>query len=474
MMRSLIQTLSLAMRDYWHEALLSACSVLGLAAVLSPLMVLLGVHHGIITAMTERLLKDPRTLEITPVGSGKYGPEWFAELENLPGVAFVLPETRSIAATVRLFQHKDGKEQQSASPMTPTADRDPLLLRWNQQTPVWEILAPDTLPPALSAVLSTPGSEGPALSVNAVLSESLARKLAAAPGELLEARVDRVRAGRRESAALPVRVASILPPEAQSTDMLFIPLELLVATEDYRDGKAVPFLNWEGEPFTYAPLEDNPPQKPKAPIFVHLLQDSPKAQKIAEMLQNYSAQIRGQREYASFRLYAAGLEHVTPLWRWFQSRYVEVYVKSAEIDTVTNLDRAFRIVFSLVTGAALFGFMASTASNALAGVKRKSRFLGIMRLIGFPRAGILLFPVAQSLVTGLTGSLLAYILYLGVAYSIDSLFASSLPGGTAICTLPPLYVGGIFAVVLLLSAVSSLCAAWQATTIEPSEVIRDV
>ncbi len=97
-----------------------------------------------------------------------------------------------------------------------------------------------------------------------------------------------------------------------------------------------------------------------------------------------------------------------------------------------------------------------------------------MRLVGFPRAGILLFPVCQAMSTGLLGFLLALALYIGVAVSIDSLFAASLPGGESICTMPPSYTLAVCAVVLLLSAVSSLAAAWKATTIEPSEVIRDV
>ena len=98
-MRSLLQAFTLSLRDYRHEALLSACSVLGLSAVLAPLLVLLGVQHGIISSMTEQLLNDPRTLEIIPVGSGKYDARWFEQLTELPGSAFILPQTRSIAAT---------------------------------------------------------------------------------------------------------------------------------------------------------------------------------------------------------------------------------------------------------------------------------------------------------------------------------------------------------------------------------------
>ena len=192
------------------------------------------------------------------------------------------------------------------------------------------------------------------------------------------------------------------------------------------------------------------------------------------LLHEYSHKIATQREYASFRLYASGLEGVTPLWRWLQAKNIETYVRSAEIENVKSLDRAFTLVFCLISGAALFGFMASTASSALAGVRRKSRSLGIMRLLGVSRWGILFFPITQALTTGFLGALLAFVLYFAVAVSIDRLFAASLPGGEAICSMPPAYAAIVLGVVLLLSGLSSLSAAWQATKIEPSEVIRDV
>ena len=425
-MRSLTQAFFLAMRDYRHEALLSACSVLGLAAVLAPLMVLLGVHHGIISAMTERLLNDPRTLEVTPVGSGKYGPDWFKDLDALPETAFVIPQTRSIAATMNL-RNPERPGRQTVTPLTASDAGDPLLTRWNAAHTGWK-------------------NDGTA---SVVLSESTARKIGASAGSILEGRLDRVRGAKRESAGLSLAVLAVLPPEAHGTDMMYVPLELLVASEDYRDGLAVPFLGWTG--------------------------DAPGGEKgLADTLDAYAGQVRQERVYASFRLYASSLDGVSPLWRWFQERNVEVYVKAAEIESVKSLDRAFTVVFGLITLAAVFGFCASTASSALAGVRRKSRSLGIMRLIGFPRGGILLFPVSQTMATGFFGFLLALALYLVVAFSIDRLFAASVPGGESVCTMPFSYGIAVCLVVLGLSSASSLAAAWKATTIEPSEVIRDV
>lgn len=497
-MRSLFQALSLAMRDYRHEALLSACSILSLAAVLAPLLVLLGVHHGIISAMTDRLLRDPRTLEIIPVGSGKYGPAWFEELAALPETSFVLPQTRSIAATVTLLHGPANARRSTVTPIIASSGGDPQLSQWRQASVGWLSAgqSAEALKTGYAGLLAeetaNPAQPDTGCIVAAVvLSESLARKLETSPGELLECRVDRVRNGRRESASLPVKVVFTLPPEAQATDMLFVPLELMVATEDYRDGKAVPYLNWDGDapaiPIaesanrtgegaslpsdTQTESEYSPSAAPGEDV---LGRDARECAEERKRLDSYAVQIRQNREYASFRMYAKSLDDVTPLWRWFQTRHVEVYVKSAEIETVKSLDRAFSIVFSLIAGAALFGFVASTASSALAGVKRKSRSLGVMRLVGFTKGAIMVFPLAQSLVTGLLGSLLALALYVGVAYSIDTLFSSSLPGGAAICSLPASYAAAVLGLVLLLSALASLAAARQATKIEPSEVIRDV
>ncbi len=416
MTRALFFSLRMALADYAHEKLLSACAVLGLAAVLTPLLVLFGVRHGIISTMTERLTRDPRTLELVPVGSGHYGPEWFAKTAELPGVAFVVPQTRTIAATLDL-RAENG--QRATVDLIPTAAGDPVLARWNAALPSGD--EPSYAPAPL------------ALPVPVVLAENAARKLGVKAGDTLTASAGRTLDGRRESASLPLRVAALLPLEAQQKEAAYVPLALLVATEDYRDGRAVPALNWPGE---------EPPQ--------------------------------GPREYPSFRLYAAALDDVGRLRDVFAAQGLDLYTQAEAIETVKSLDRAFTLVFALISGAALFGFAASTASSALAGVRRKSRSLGILRLMGLPRSGIVLFPVAQALLNGLLGTLLAFCFYYLVAVSIDRLFAASLPGGEAVCVLLWRHAAASLAAVLGLSAFSALGAAWRAASIEPSEVIRDV
>ena len=77
-MHRLKTIIRLSLYDYMHERLLTICAVMGLAAILAPLLVLFGVKSGIINTMVDRLVKDPRNLEVSPIGSGRYSPEWLS------------------------------------------------------------------------------------------------------------------------------------------------------------------------------------------------------------------------------------------------------------------------------------------------------------------------------------------------------------------------------------------------------------
>src|SRR5690606_7455771 len=92
----------LALDDYRHEWVLSGCSVLALAAVLSPLLVLFGLRYGIIANLRDPLIESPRDRVVTPVTSGRYTPERFEIMRARADVEFLVPRTRSLAASIRL------------------------------------------------------------------------------------------------------------------------------------------------------------------------------------------------------------------------------------------------------------------------------------------------------------------------------------------------------------------------------------
>lgn len=402
----LSNVLRLALRDYWHERLLSLCAIMGLAAVLAPLLLLFGVKHGIIESLTHRLLSDPRNLELVVMGSGRYDADWFAELGADPRVAFLLPQTRALAATMSLLTPGQAGGPAVTVDLIPTAAGDPLLRRWDLPIP------------------------GPG---QVVLSWSAARKLGLGPGQDLVGRVGRMVAGQRQEARLGLKLVGVLPLEAKAQETAYAPLDLLEATEDYRDGFAVPDLGWEGAP------------RPESP-----------------------------RIYPSFRLYAKGLDEVAALRDLLLSRKLEVHTRAEEIEAVHSLDRAFTIIFGLLASVAVLGYFAATAANSLANVRRKMRHLGVARLLGFATGDLVWFPMIQAGATSVLGVGVALVLYAVAALVINQHFGPRICPGEAVCRLSLGHGLVVLVLTLLASILGSASAAWRVAGIEPSEVLRDV
>ena len=219
----LIQVAWLATRDLWHQRLPTLVLVLGLASVLTPLLVLFGLKFGVVDNLVRELVQDPSNREIRLIGHGRFDPDWFARTAAREDVAFVVPRTRGAAATMELrLQESDG------SPVTveliPSGPDDPLL---EGQTPV------------------------PADIGSVVLSAHAATGIGAAAGDLIQGSVRRKQGGQWSRARIPLRVVGVLPHAVFGRKAAFVSPALLTAIEDYRDGYAIPELGWgEGGAFT--------------------------------------------------------------------------------------------------------------------------------------------------------------------------------------------------------------------------------
>jgi putative ABC transport system permease protein len=405
-MRPTREILRLAYRDFAYERRISLCFVLALMAVLTPLLVLFGLKFGLVDTLASRLVESPANREIIAVGSRSFDEAWFAQMAARGDVAFVVPNTRRIAASLSRLMNTETGSDIRALQMIPTGAGDPLL----------------------GDSVSAP--EGFA---EVVLSASAARKLAAGPGDRLVARIDRHRNGRDEGVVWELTVTGVIPPQSLVDDAALVPLTLLTATEDYRDGVAVPELAWEGAP----PLD-------------------------------------AVRSYARFRLYATSIYSVAGLESELTAEGVEVRTQAAEIATMQSLDQNLTRVFWLIALIGTLGFLASLAANLLANVERKRRELSIVRLIGFPTASLVLFPVAQAVLVAVLGAAAALAVYLPVAGALNSWFAASLQPGESICRLLPHHVAIALGATLLGAACSAAWAGWRAARIEPAEGLRDV
>ena len=387
---------SLAWQDYRNDAWLSACSVLALVAVIAPLLVLFGLKFGLVGSLTERLETDPATREIIPLGGGRFSREFIQQLGQRSDVAFAVPRTRQIAATAQVGT--------LTLEMLPTAAGDPLLSGL-------------PMPMGLDQI---------------VLSHTAAEKLAARPGDWLETSFARQVAGRVEAQRTRLQVLAVLPLAAFARDGLFADLGLLEAAEDYRDGRAVPALAWDGE----------------------------------------AMGVSDQRVYPAFRLYARNLTDVEPLRMFFAGQNLLVSTQAQTIAQVQSLSRNLSLVFWIIAGLALAGAFAAIFAGALAAVARKRRELSVLRLLGFSTGALLLFVVVQALYSAGFAALLSAGLYGLAEAGLNQMFMQ-VPGEYASHLLARHY-GLALVAILGVSAVAAACGGWRVARVQASEGIRDV
>jgi putative ABC transport system permease protein len=345
--RALREVVRLAWRDFLHDGRISTCVVLALMAVLAPLLLLFGLRFGVIDTIAVRLVEDPRNREILGAGSGHFDEEWFQAMQARHDVAFIVPSTRRLAASFNALVDPVTDTRLPGVQMIPTAPGDPLL----------------------AGMPAIPAEQG-----EIILSEPAARKLGIGAGADVTALIQRQRGDDLEAVSLPLRVTGIAPASAFPDEAAFVRLDLLVATEDYRDGFAVPHLGWPGD-------------------------DLPAA----------------RRAYPRFRLYATSIYDVAGLRDALAGMDIEVRTKADEVAAMQALDRNLGLVFWLLAAIGTSGFLASLAASLVANVERKRRELSVLRLVGFPTGSIIAFPMVQACLVGLIGAAVALLAYAGVA-----------------------------------------------------------
>lgn len=136
------------------------------------------------------------------------------------------------------------------------------------------------------------------------------------------------------------------------------------------------------------------------------------------------------------------------------------------------LSRNLTLVFWVIAALALAGAFAAMAASTLAAVERKRRDLSVLRLLGFPTFGLVLFVVLQALYTGLIALVLAGLLYLAAESGLNQLFQSA--EGEQACRLELSHYLLALLATLGCSALAAASGGWRAARIEASEGLRDV
>ena len=403
-MAQITNIVRLSFRDYGHEWRMSGCFIMALASVLAPMMILFGLKFGIVTTMVNELVENPANREIRPIGSGRYNDAWIEAYRNRGEVEFIIPKTRALAATIQL--KSDTSKRILSTELLATAAGDPLL----------------------AGIPSVPQDY-----YQVILSQSAANKLNVKTGDQIDASLARQFQGSRERVHLFLTVIDIANANVTSRNVAFVNLDLLIASEQFKDGRAVPELGWEGN------SDDS-----------------------------------AERVYPSFRLYARSIHDVENLVAELEQEGARIKANVAEITTVKSIDQNLSVIYWIIACVGGLGFSFSLGASLWANVDRKRKELSVLRLVGFKSGRIVLFPVLQSCYTALLGWLLAVLIYLAFEYLINFFLAPRLNLERALCFLLTEHFFWALGLTVVVAIFAAIMGGLRAARIEPSDGLREI
>lgn len=290
----------------------------------------------------------------------------------------------------------------------------------------------DMIPTAAGDPLLGPTLPIPARAQDVLITATAAAKLGAGAGGRLTAVIGRRLGGEAQAARFALDVIGVVPESAFPRDALFVAVPLLIATEDYRDGYRVPELG----------AADGSGPAPAA------------------------------RTFAGARVYARDLHAVAPLAAALRDQGLEVLTRADEIAAVRAIDRVLTLVFVVLAGIGVGGYLVSLATSLWANVDRKRREIALLRLIGLGTAPVTGFPAVQAILVAAGGLAVSAILYLVVARAFNAAFAAELARDEFVCKLR--LVDGALAglITLAFALIASAIGGYRAAKIDPADSLR--
>jgi putative ABC transport system permease protein len=266
-----------------------------------------------------------------------------------------------------------------------------------------------------------------------ILSQSAAKKLKVRTGDEIDASLARQFQGKRERVHLPLEVIDIADEVVTARSVAFVSLELLIASEQFKDGRAVEKLGWEG-----------------------------------------NTDKSGERVYPSFRLYARSIYDVENIVGALEKEGGRVKANVGEINTVQSIDENLSVIFWIIACVGALGFSFSLGASLWANVDRKRKELSVLRLVGFKSGRIVMFPVLQSIYTAILGWLLAMLVYLTFEYLINFFLAPRLNLDRALCFLLAEHFLWALGVTIVIAVFAAILGGLRAARIEPSDGLREI
>jgi putative ABC transport system permease protein len=435
----MIQAFRLSLAELRHDWALSLCQVFALAAVLTPLLVLAGLHEGVLGQLMDQLRRNPAMREITPLvtGTNRFTQTWITTTRARPDVTFIVGDARFIAAGVEATPVTDPTHASAVLTLIPTGATDPL----RPPGAVWPddavlprgtvtldgAVTPDGAATPNGAVAPGGEAEGGALTWQA------SADLGVKAGDWISVMIPRRNNGVDQSQQQQIRVTAVLPLNIlPGRRAMLVDAGFVLAVQQFRDGYAIPAFGWPGEPLPSA-----------------------------------------EPHFERFRMYARSIDDVEALTGWLRDQGIEPVSRVADIAPVRALDHGLVVVLLVIAGFAASGLAIAITAMQVSAVQRKRRELALLALIGYPRGFMIGIALLEALILTLGGMAVSTALFRGAAAAIDAVFAQLQRLTGPACTLGAQPLALILGATLILALAPSALTSWRIARIEPAGVLRE-
>ncbi len=394
--------LSLSLADLKHERVLSICAIAAMTAVLAPLLLLFSLRYGILSTLEHNLSSNPQNLELRMLSGYNLPRSFFEELRSDPNVGFAVEMTRALSVSADVSSN--GRVKTGAE-CIPTATGDPLL--------------------AFSSIKDLANDD------EVVISNSLASDMKAKIGDSIRLAISRIKDSQTQRAVQSFKIKGILPSSLSSGYKLYLPLKVIIAMEDYRDG--------------YEPL----------------------------IFSDGSNENCARESFAKVRLYAKDIDSVKPLSMKLREKY-NIQDKLAEIEELKALTRTLNFIFITIASVSVIGGALAVGGLIFSGISRKERSLALLRISGLSDLGIVLMIALENMILAMIAFIASFLLYEAGALAFSKYFSQALKDGMVVSMLTPLHLVIFFIASLLLCAfISVLITVTKVLPVTPAQALRN-
>lgn len=360
--------LKLSLLDLLHDRLMSLCATAAMTAVVAPLLLLFSLRYGIVSSLENQLKSNPLNLEIRMLSGYSLDATFFESMRADPDVGFVVEMTRSLSVTANLGVK--GKAIPNVEAIA-TAKGDPLL--------------------KLSSI------EFPADRQALFLSTELAEDLGVPVGDRVKVAISRTLNGERQSSAADFKLAGIVRADLLSGKRMLMPLDAVIAMEDFRDG--------------YEP----------------------------EIFSDGSQNNLARKSFARARIYATSLESVERLSKKLRQHY-SISDKLQEIEELKAITAVLNFIFITVAAVSVTGGIAALGGLIISAVAHRRRVFALLRVRGMSRREIVMMMVAEELLLGVMAFALSWGLTSGGTLVFNTHFVNLLPQEVVVAQLTPVHL----------------------------------